>query len=218
MIVEDFLIEDIELKYSVGIGQIKLDSSSLELEPLLDLVKEIQNKYKDTYLQFFNDKFVLNTQHIYHACFFTQKSFYYKINISNQKELEFLLYLATKRQIKDAIKDFGIDLEFIKKELINFCIITSDQTINKISNHIISVLKAIETKFNLNNQNFEKYNNIRKYFAFSDNQINSILKSYNINIDIKNPNVDNLQSLYLALNDLICEQMALLSLEKINLL
>ena len=216
MIIEEFLIEDMKLKYSVGINQIRLDSRDIELEKLLNLTKEIQNKYKDSYLQFFNEKYVLNTEHIYHACFFTQKSFYYKTNISNQKELEFLLYLATKRQIKDVIKDFGINLEYIKKGLINFCIISSNEIINKISNNVNSVLKAIETKFNLNNLNIEKYHIIKKYFGFSENQINSILKSYNIKIDIENPNKDNLQFLYLTLNDLICERMALLSLEKVS--
>ncbi|MFW9936355.1 MAG: KEOPS complex subunit Cgi121 [Candidatus Thorarchaeota archaeon] len=216
MIIEEFLIEDIKLKYFVGIAQIKLDSSSLELQQILELVNVIKNNYKNSYLQFFNDKYVLNTQHIYQACYFTQKSFYYETNISNQKELEFLLYLATKRQIKDAINDFGIDLEYLKKGIINLCIISSDQTINKIYNHVNTLLKAVETKFILNNLNIEKFNIISKYFGFSVNQITSILKSYNIHVDVENPNIGDLNSLYLALNDLICERMALLSLEKVS--
>ncbi|MFX0057036.1 MAG: KEOPS complex subunit Cgi121 [Candidatus Heimdallarchaeota archaeon] len=213
MIVEEFLIKEIELKYLVGINQIKLKSTNLELEKFFNIIKEVQANFKDSFIQFFNDKYVLNTQHIYYACLFTQKAFFYKTNISNKKELELLLYFAGKRQIKQAIKDFGIDNEQIKKGIINLCIISSDQNINRIGNYVNSELKGVESNFTINEMKIEKYQNIRRYFGFSDNQIKSIIYSYNIKKSIEIPNQNNLPDLYLALNDLICEQMALISLE-----
>ena len=119
MIYEEFLIEEIDLKYFIGINQIKLKSTNLELETFIDLIKESQSNFKNSYLQFFNNKYVLNTQHIYHACYYTQKAFFYNTNISNKKELEVLLYLSAERQIKYAIKDFGIDIGQIKEGVIN---------------------------------------------------------------------------------------------------
>jgi tRNA threonylcarbamoyladenosine modification (KEOPS) complex Cgi121 subunit len=213
MIVKEFLIENIKLNYYVGISQIKLEAKNIQLEMFFNLIKEIQSNFKNAYLQFFNDTYVLNTQHIYLACYFVQRAFYYKKHISNKKEIEILLYLAANRQIKHAIRDFGIDDKQIKKGIINYCIVSSINNINKVENYVNTSLKASERKFTLNDQKIEKYHTIRNYFGFSDYQIETILNSYNIKKNIELPNQNNLSDLYLALNDLICEQMALISLE-----
>ncbi len=69
-------------------------------------------------------------------------------------------------------------------------------------------------RLNLENLSIDKLKNVKKYFEFSDNQILTVLKSYGYQNVILDINSLNLESLYRALNDLICEKMALLSLEK----
>ncbi len=71
-----------------------------------------------------------------------------------------------------------------------------------------------DLSLNLENLSIDKFKIVKKYFEFSDNQILTVLKAYgykNVVLDISSL---NLESLYGALNDLICEKMALLSLEK----
>ena len=60
----------------------------------------------------------------------------------------------------------------------------------------------------------QKYSLVKSYFDLSNNQIKSILNSYGIEINIHKLNTGNLNHLYLALNELICEKMALLCVER----
>jgi tRNA threonylcarbamoyladenosine modification (KEOPS) complex Cgi121 subunit len=200
--------------YYVGINQIEIDPDEVRINDLVELIEIVQDLHKDTVLQFFNEKHILNIEHILHACYFVQKAFHIKANISNKKNLEFFLYLATKRQIKISLEDFGIIENNLRNKRVSYCIITPKNNIHQIQVEINKHLNFKELDLNFEDISEEKYKTIKNYFGFSDNQILVILKSYGINEIEVITNQVNLQSLFKVLNDLICERMVLLSLDK----
>ena len=200
--------------YYLGINQIEIDPKEVQINKLVELIEVIQTHYADTVLQFFNDRYILNPEHILHASYFVQKAFNTQINISNKKNLELLLYLATKRQIKLSLEGFGVNNYNLQNRRISFCIISLEDNIQQINIEINSYLHSKDISTNLGNSSIDKFKIVKKYFEFSDNQILTVLKSYGHKIDVLDINSLNLESLFKALNDLICEKMALLSLEK----
>ena len=214
MITKEYNIEDLKLNYFVAINQIKLTNKNFTLNQLFDLIENIQAPYKGSVLQFFNDKYVLNQDHIFTACYFVQKAFLHTINISKKKNLELFLYLSTKRQIKLGIESFGITEKELEKGELNYCIISPENNIDEINDILINNLGGIEVDFTLDVKTEEKYNRIKNFFEISDNQIIAILNSYGLKAGNKLMFDQEIDDLYTSLHDLICEKMALLSLEK----
>ena len=200
--------------YYVGINQIEIDPKEVQINELVELIEVIQSHHEDTVLQFFNDRYILNPEHILHACYFVQKAFYTKINISNKKNLELLLYLAAKRQIKLSLECFGVNNYNLHNKRISFCIISLKDNIQQVNIEINSYLHSKDIGLNLGNLSIDKFKIVKKYFEFSDNQVLTVLKAYGYKNDILDINSINLESLYEVLTDLICEKMSLLSLEK----
>ncbi|MFX0075289.1 MAG: KEOPS complex subunit Cgi121 [Candidatus Hermodarchaeota archaeon] len=122
--------------YNVGINQIEIDPDKVQINDLLELLEAIQNTYENTMLQFFNNRYVLNTEHILQACYFVQKAFHSNTNISNRKNLEFFLYLAAKRQIKISLEFLGIKDSTLQSRRLSYCVITSEDNFNQIRNEI----------------------------------------------------------------------------------
>ena len=222
MIVKEFTIDDLSMKYHVGINQIKFDyldilkSNNLKNEEdvltfLFNLIDTIQSKFKDCVVQFFKTKYILNPEHVFLACYFVQKAFYRNINILNKKNLELFLYLSAKRQIKNGIDAFGVSIEDLKNSILTYCIISPDNNLNQINKELIQHLNASEIDFNLEINDIKKCDIIKDFFELSNNQINTILKSYD-----KAGAQENkaLSRQVLAMQDLICEKMSILSLEK----
>jgi len=216
MITKSIIINEIDLKYSVGISKIQLGSSSLSLEDLFKLIEDIQKDKKGSMIQFFNDELILNSEHVFNACYFTIKAFNNGINISNQKNLEFILYLASKRQIKQSLNDFGLNFTHISNKELTYCIISSSKELSLIDEVMLQKLNAKHLTLDLNKKNYDKFKRVKDYFQISDNQISVVLKTYGLNFLSKTPTEEDLINLYNVLNDLICEKMALLSLEKIK--
>ncbi|MFX0026075.1 MAG: KEOPS complex subunit Cgi121 [Candidatus Hermodarchaeota archaeon] len=214
MIIKKFEIKEREITYYVGINQLKINPQLISLTEFFKIIEEKENN--DLVIQIFNNKFVLNSEHVFNACYFLQKAFLNNINISNKKNIELLLYLATNRQIKVAIQDFGIYEDQFNTGLINLCIISSKDNLDLISPEIEKSLNANKLKLTLDNYSIKKYEMVKEYFNFSENQINSILNSYGTKLNAKIRD-KGLPVLYLALNDLICERMTLLSLERVTL-
>ncbi|MHA1391732.1 MAG: KEOPS complex subunit Cgi121 [Promethearchaeota archaeon] len=200
--------------YYVGINQIEIDPKEIQINKLVELIEVIQSHYGNTLLQFFNDRYILNPEHVLHACYFVQKAFNTKNNISNKKNLELLLYLAAKRQIKLSLEFLGVNDYNLHEKRISFCIISQKNNIQQVNIEINSYLHSQDLSLNLENLSIDKFKIIKKYFEFSDNQILTVLKTYGYKNDVTDISSLNLESLYRALNDLICEKMALLSLEK----
>ena len=211
-----FSIPDLDLTYFVGLNQIKLKNKIFELNQLFELIEETQTSYMDSTIQFFNDKYIIDQDHVFTACYYVQKAFLYNINISNQPNIELFLYLATNRQITPSIEAFGVSEINLEIKALNFCMISPNDNITEINKTLIKKLGANEIFFDLNIKTHEKFNRIKSYFEITDNQIKSVLNSYGLrkkNITLTDENLDNY---VVALKDLIYEKMALLSLEKVK--
>jgi len=222
LIIKGFNIKEINLKYFVGINQIKMNSGKFIDSNLINneseavnrffkIIDEIQDKTENSVIQFIKDKYILNQDHIFTACYYFLKAFQQKINISNKKNIEFLLYLATNRQINKSIEAFGIDYSQLMNNKLTFCIISPYENINSICDELLITLNAEETELTINKKSITKFNLIKEFYRISDNQINSVLRSYGNEI---RRSESNLPSLFSALFDLICERMALLNVEK----
>ncbi|MFO7794845.1 MAG: KEOPS complex subunit Cgi121 [Promethearchaeati archaeon] len=215
MINEDFSLEEPGLNYSIIISTLELKKNIYSLDELFRIINEIQDKFEDSIIQFFNDEYVLNNKHIFYAIYFSEKAFKQKINISNKKSIEFLLYLSANRQIKIAIQSFGIKIQNLKRGILNLCIASQKDQVREIYRELIDLINVKELKTNFNVISREKINKIRKFFEISDNQIFSILKTSNLD-KITNIHEVDPSSINDAILDLICEKMALLSLEGVS--
>ncbi len=92
-----------------------------------------------------------------------------------------------------------------------YCIISPINNIQAINAELLHTLKANEISLTVNIQSNEKFALIKDFFEVSANQITCILKSYGINTNNSDYEIN---SKFLALYDTICEKMALLNLEK----
>lgn len=212
------------INYFVGISQIKFDeiqflktnninNEETALEYLFDMIEELQNKNKDSIIQFVKDDYLLNQDHMFLACYYMQKAFLQKTSISHKKNIELLLYLSTHRQISKSIKAFGIDENDLKEGRLTVCITSPFNNLEEVHNEILQILNATELELTINDIKIEKINKIIKNYNISNEQIESVLKSYGIQeINTQKSNI-NLEDLTLAIFDIICEKMALLSLE-----
>ena len=73
--------------YYIGINQIEIDPKKVQINKLVELIEVIQSHHDDIVLQFFNDRYILNPEHILRACYFVQKAFHTKNNISKKKKI-----------------------------------------------------------------------------------------------------------------------------------
>lgn len=215
MIKKKISIPDLDLTFFLGLNQIKLNNKEFGLNHLFELIEELQTSYLNSIIQFFNDKYIINQDHVFTACYYVQKAFLHNINISKKANIEIFLYLAANRQITPSIEAFGVSEINLEKMILSFCIISPNDNIAEINKTLIKNLEAEEIYSTLNDKTIEKFNRIKNYFEINDNQIISVLKSYGLraNTTLMNGNINNY---YLALNDLIYEKMALLSLEKVK--
>ena len=194
------------IRFSVLINQIELKSTRT-LQQNLEIITKLQNDFPNIVIQFFNEKNVLNTDHIFNACYFVEKAFFQKRNISNKKHIELLLYISTKRQIKQAIEDFGLTHDNINNNRLSYCIISSDDNFDEHKYEINNRMDAVDIEININDKSLGKSGFVRDYFKINDNKVNSVLRSYINEKDEEHYKIK-------ALNDIICEKMALLNLEK----
>jgi tRNA threonylcarbamoyladenosine modification (KEOPS) complex Cgi121 subunit len=211
LIVQEFTFPERNLHYYVGLGS--LITNKLKLDDIFGILESIQNQFENCMIQFFNKQLVLNSNHIFYACYHTLRSFQLKANISNKMEIEFLLYLSANRQIRKALKYYGITKENINQGQIVFCVISLTKNLDLIRTEILNLINATENSLNLDEEPIVRYENIKKFFAFNDNQIMTVLKSHGINIYKIIPNRNNILQLNLAIEDLLAEKMVLLSLE-----
>ena len=225
MITEIFNIPHLNLKYSVGITQIvvnlekllpenRIKEEKILVDRIFKNIEQIQSSFSDCSIQVFSNKYILDPNHIFNACYFMELAFLNNLNISNKKSIELLLYLATNRQIKIGIEAFGITYSDLEKGELTYCIISHTNNIPEINEQVLQYLFAQEIELSLNQKSFDKYDTVKKFFEITDNQIEVVLKSYGIKKNLKDLTNNDLADLYLALNDLICEKMTLLSLEK----
>ena len=212
MIVQEFTFPERNLHYFVGLGSLIVNT--LKFDDIFEFLDSLQNQFENCMIQFFNKKLVLNSNHIFYACYHTLRSFQLKTNISNKMGIEFLLYLSANRQIRKALKYYGITKENVNQEQIAFCIISLTKNLDLILTEILNLINATETKLNLDKESIIRYENIKNFFEINDDQLITVLKSHRININNIIPNRNNITQLNLAIEDLIAEKMVLLSLER----
>lgn len=217
MITEDFYIEEINLSYSVLISKVKLAERNYRLQEIFDLIERFQQKFSNIILQFFDPGIILNEDHIFSAIYFMVKAFKQGINISNKKNIELLLYLSGNRQIKKALPVVGISETNIKKKELYYCIISSENEIEPINEEILEDLDAKVLDLDINHQTINKFNKIKDYFKISDEELMVVLNSYGIDVPEIKINMKNIEDYYYSLMDLVCERMALLSLDSVKL-
>ncbi|TFG17154.1 MAG: hypothetical protein EU531_04125 [Promethearchaeota archaeon] len=214
MIVQEFSFPKDNLHYFIGIGT--LIDMKVEFDDLFELIELIQNRFEGVMLQFFNSRLILSYNHIFYAAYHTLKTFNLKTNISNKKGIEFLLYIAASRQIKRALEYYGISMQQLNQGTIDFCIISMNTDLEIILKDILCKINVKERNLELAKKSYAKYEIIKEYFGINENQIKVVLKSYGVNFDDIQSNKNGINYLYLAIEDLICEKMVLLSLEKIS--
>lgn len=226
MIKRELYIENLNLKSFVGIGQFKLNYNDLlssnnlkdsddktALDRFFSEIESLQRQFDGSTIQFIKDDYLINEDHLLIACYHVQKAFINQNNILNRKNLELLLYLSANRQIKNGIKAFGIDTRALKTKSLLYCILSPSDNILEINETIIKKLNGIELKYQFN-YDLDKYNTIMDFFQINEDQVNVILKSYEELYD--KDNIDLIKK-FNALYELVCEKMAILSLEKIKL-
>ncbi|TFF85804.1 MAG: hypothetical protein EU517_01215, partial [Promethearchaeota archaeon] len=202
-----------QLHYFVGLGSL-ISSFRLELSDIFNQIDTIQNRFNDVTVQFFDTRLILNYKHVYYACYHALKSIQLERNISNKIGIEFLLYLAADRQIKKALKHYGITNAQLLQKKLAYCIISLKNNLDAVLKNLLKGIGAEEVDLDLTKKSYAKYETIKDYFELNDNQIKTVLKSYEKNTESDLSKEKELERLYLALEDLICEKMVLLSLEK----
>jgi len=214
MIKEEFSFKDPYLHYYVGLNQIRLLQEVFELDRLIQITSILQTQFSETVIQFFNDKYVLNQNHIFQAIYFALKAFKEKKNISNKENIEILLYLSCNRQIKVALDSFGLKQNNLGTKKLSYCILSDKDNIQEINDELFKLLKPENLTLTINSVSKDKYNRIRDFYEITNLQLKTVLNSYNIIVNSSLTDI-SLDKLYLGLEDLICERMASLSLENV---
>ncbi len=188
------------------------------IDYFVNLISKLESQYNQSTIQIFNPEFVISPEHIITAFYNTHKAFYDKKNISNQKNLEFLLYLSTKRQISEAIKYFGIkvDEKKLKTPLeLTYLIASYENNVETIKKSITQVLNTINDPTIITEKSIAKLRKIINYFKINMNQLEIIFHSNGKEFNEENAfRNNNLNDLYEACLEIIYEKMAFLSLEK----
>ena len=198
----------------------KLSKNSQVIDYLLNLLTDMNNKHPQAVLQILNPEFLLSKDHLIRAFYHAQKAFDTKMNISNQKSIELLLYLSATRQISEAFNRFGIKISNEKSnsniEFVYF-IANNEDTIDLIKNQLVNNIPAKENFSIISEISIKKIAEIIGTYGITINQIGVVFQSYDIPFKYENAlENNNLKDLHNAIQDIILEKMALLSLEKIT--
>ncbi|MFW9949429.1 MAG: KEOPS complex subunit Cgi121 [Candidatus Thorarchaeota archaeon] len=216
MIIKSIQNLEIGFKGYIGLIEVTIENENILKTKLEDLIGYIYKNYNQAIFQILNNKYILNPDHIYLAYYFTLKAFSSNNNISKSKSIEFLLYLSTNRQIKNAIGDFGVQYDKIVDMTYIICLMSNHNNIETIYRDIKTQLELKKVKFELNKKSLEKLTHIKSYFNITDEQLKVILRSYGVYNNDNFLQIQPIDNLYCALNDLICERMVLISLEKLS--
>jgi tRNA threonylcarbamoyladenosine modification (KEOPS) complex Cgi121 subunit len=167
--------------------------SNVKLKNINSFLEQFRKENKNTPIQFFDAKHVAGSQHLYFAALNALNAFEKKINISNNLEIEALLYASAQRQIQKAIKTVGIKQDSTE---IAMLILTEDR--HKKIGQLRLVSENVPGKRNdkvleLTNKKIDK---IKKLFNISDTEFDAKLKKKGREKE--------------ALTDLVIERMALL--------
>jgi len=171
---------------TVGFSDVKLD----DVNTFLKLFRTGTNGAP---IQLFDSKNVAGKQHLYFAAINALNAFEKKTNISNNLEVEALLYASGQRQITKAVEMMGI-----KQDSTQLAALIMAEDDKKKSEYVKLVTKIIPGKRNDNviDLTDKKFRSIKKLFEISDLEFESNLKKEGTEKE--------------TLTDLVIERMALL--------
>jgi tRNA threonylcarbamoyladenosine modification (KEOPS) complex Cgi121 subunit len=167
--------------------------SNVKLKNVNSFLEQFRKENKGVPIQFFDAKHVAGPQHLYFAALNALNAFKKKTNISNNLEVEALLYASTQRQIQKAVKTMGI-----KQDSTEIATLTLIEDRQKKNDYLRLVSENIPGELNdkvleLTNKKIDK---IKKLFNISDIEFEAKLKKKGLEKE--------------ALTDLVIERMALL--------
>jgi tRNA threonylcarbamoyladenosine modification (KEOPS) complex Cgi121 subunit len=170
----------------IGFSNVKLGDTNMFLE-------QFRKRNKGAPVQFFDAKHVAGKQHLYFAALNALNTFEKKNNISNNLEVEALLFASAQRQIQKAVKMLGITKDTTEVAAL---ILTDDR--HKKMDYIRLIEETIhgerdDSVLELTDKKVEK---IKKLYEISDIEFEAKLEKEGQEKE--------------ALTDLIIERMALL--------
>ncbi|MHA1277838.1 MAG: KEOPS complex subunit Cgi121 [Candidatus Helarchaeota archaeon] len=124
-------------------------------------------------IQVCNATYIATWEHPFFSALQAMLAFSQQRNISNHLALEFLLYLSGQRQIKIAIKEFGM-----KSGNNVITILGNTENTMKIAlSRVKEILGGNELDDIMNLSGNEKLNAVKEYFRIKDDEINAIIDS-----------------------------------------
>lgn len=208
-------IHALNLEYFAGIAKLEIKNNQITIDDIFQLIDQIQQNNPDTMIQFFNEKYILNEEHVYRALYFLNKSYLNGTNISNKKNIEFFLYLAANRQIRFALDAFGLDQSILNENILTYCILSPSNNIFELNKIILDKLNANEITISFTDDSIDRIKRMVSFFELSELQLKTIIKSLDAKeIESSVYDVDPI-ILKEAIMGMITERMALLSIEKV---
>lgn len=210
-------------KIKVGIGFATLKKSVLmtkyrgSLDKLVTKCSYIGTE-NNCIVQFYNLKMINSPEHVYSAILFAERAFKRKINISNHKGIEYILYASLQRQIKIAIEMLGLNISENEQRIPIAISITAEK-----SQIIEKTIPMIEEEFEISIVethselfNSEKIENLTKIYQIPEFEIlNALSLDSNIKKTIFNESTN--EEKQRAIDLVLKERMSLLSLENVSM-
>jgi KEOPS complex subunit Cgi121 len=170
----------------IGFNNVKLENTDTFLE-------QFKKQNTEAAIQFFDAKHVAGTPHLYFAALNALNAFEKKTNISNNLEVEALLYASAQRQIQKAVKMLGIKQDTTEVAAL---IIAEDSNKKTDNINMVSTMVPGERDDSILELTDKKVQKIKKIFNISGIEFEAKLKKEGLEKE--------------ALTDLVVERMALL--------
>ncbi len=166
---------------------------AVQIENIKTFLKQFSTGTKNSAIQFFDASYIAGRQHLYFAALNALNAFEKRTNISNNLEVEALLYASAQRQIQKAVKMLGI-----KQETTEVAALIISRNSHKIADSLRLVSEIIqgERDDSVLELTDKKITKIRKLFNISDIEFEAKLEREGLEKE--------------ALIDLVIERMALL--------
>lgn len=167
-----------------------------EIERFNTFFNRIQERVKDSHVQFFNAKLVASWEHLYFAALNALRAFETGLNISRDPAIEALLYASGQHQIGKAIETLGITTDSSEVAVL---IMSETEKDSRESLDVVSDLLRGEICDDVLELTEEKMVAIRKLFSISDPELEAASRE------------EGLES---ALINLVIEHVALLTAKR----
>lgn len=163
--------EGVEGLRSVGVVGVSL-SSKLHVNVVLDICRKASLKY-DVVIQVVNSSIVASLRHLIVSVMKALRSFNENRNICDKLEMEILLYLSGRRQIRDALDAAGLP-EF-SKDLVAVCIGVDESGVIEALTLLIDDLDG-KVNWGLFQLSGEKISFLKEAFGISEDELSAVMR------------------------------------------